>query len=300
MKTHKPLLPPLKTLPTFIAVAQHLSFTKAAKALFITHSAVSQSIRQLESFLGVKLFDRSPQKQVALTAAGREYLHHINNALNTISTATAQLRNPNEFNVLTVNVLTTLAMRWLIPRLPSFQTAYPNIDFRLSTLGRDINFIEDNVDISINYGRSTDWPELHQQKLFDDHLTLIGNASLKKENLTGTLFNHYKAIYVKAPLRQNDWKKWCRATCIKEPPKKDRIYFTNSTQALQAAISGVGIMVTHNAFIEDDLNSGQLALMSDKTVSMNENYYALCPKEKCGENKIKNFLKWLAEQTQTD
>ena len=135
MKPHKPVMPPLKALPAFIAVAKHLNFTKAADELYVTHSAISQSIRNLEDFLGVKLFNRTPNKQTMLTIQGERYFAEIHKAMNAIVAATERELGITTSKRLTVNVLMTLTMHWLIPRIPVFQVNHPNIDLRLSTLG---------------------------------------------------------------------------------------------------------------------------------------------------------------------
>ena len=297
MNAKKQSLPPLKTLPTFIAVAKHLSFSKAAGELYVTHSAVSQSIRVLEAFLGVKLFDRGPNKQVTLTEQGKQYFPEINGAIDTIVGATQRQLGISKDNRLTVNVITTLTMRWLIPRLPSFQTDYPDIDLRLSTLGREVDFTRDNIDLGIVYGHEDDWPQLYSKKLFDDQLVLVAHPKIiPKSYQLKNLINQFKSIYVDYEYRKYDWKQWCQQMGIREPKKSNRIYFQNSSLALQAAASGVGIIVTHKPFIIDDVRSGQLQLLSDTVLSLSKGYYVICPKEKFELQKVSEFCNWLAKE----
>ncbi len=297
MKPHKPVMPPLKALPAFIAVAKHLNFTKAADELYVTHSAISQSIRNLEDFLGVKLFNRTPNKQTMLTIQGERYFAEIHKAMNAIVAATERELGITTSKRLTVNVLMTLTMHWLIPRIPVFQVNHPNIDLRLSTLGLEIDFTRDNIDISITYGHKEDWPNLYSKKLFDDELVMIAsNHIIPKTYRLNTLIKQFKAIYVDSDLRKQDWKQWCKKAEIPEPEKTKRIYFQTTSQALQAVASGVGIMVTHKPFIIDDIQSGQLKQITSTTLQLSKSYYLTCPKEKLAFNKVAEFCRWLVDE----
>ena len=69
-------LPPLNAVRTFEAAARHVSFTKAADELNVTHGAVSRQVALLEEWFGVKLFRRAPS-QLALTEAGQTYYREV-------------------------------------------------------------------------------------------------------------------------------------------------------------------------------------------------------------------------------
>lgn len=290
MKKH---LPPLKSLPAFLAVAKNLSFSKAARELHVTHSAISQSVRILETFLGQQLFIRQGNK-IALTASGKEYYYAINAAVDLIAEATRQqLQMHPASNLLTVNVISTLAMRWLIARLPDFQAKHPEIDLRLSTVGsKEFDFVRDGIDVALAYGCKEDWVGFETQKIADDKLVLVGNKTHEHTPLE-KLLQTAKAIYIDAELRRSDWKLWCAKADIREPKKEDRIYFKNSAQALQAAVSGVGILVTHYLFVVDDIQQGNLSLLSKVMLSLDEKYYLIYPKNKLKLKNVESFCKWL-------
>lgn len=292
-------LPPLKSLPAFIAVARHLSFSKAAENLHVTHSAISQSIKLLEEFLGHPLFIRKSGK-VFLSDAGKAYYSAINNALGIIEEATRQQLGESADNLLTLNVSNTLTMRWLIPRLPNFAQKHPQIDLRLSTLtSEELDFTQDNIDLAIVYGYPEDWPDHIVEKLFDDKLVLVASPKLiKKIEPQEKLFKTLKAIYVTAKLRKFDWKQWCDFFDLKEPNKKQRIYFQNTAQALQAAVSGIGMIVSHEPFITDDIKSNQLIYLSKKKIPLTKSYYLIYPKKSINNKKIQTFKNWLLKQIQ--
>lgn len=292
-------LPPLKSLPAFIAVAEHLSFSQAAKTLSVTHSAISQSVKSLETFIGHRLFNREGGK-ISLTKAGQAYYTEIQAALNNIEGATQRLLGKRKLdNTLTVNVMITFSLHWLIPRLQNFQDLYPDIDLRISTIPTEINFITDHIDLEIAYGNLENYPNDYTHKLFGDQLLLTANPTLSRAKKSlDYYFKTLKAIYVTAPLRKHDWKIWCQQADIPQPISTQRIRFQSTSQAIQAAISGLGMIVTHRAFIANELKAKQLIRLSQTSASLKENYFLRCPKSHLKHKAVNDFIAWVSEQAQ--
>jgi DNA-binding transcriptional LysR family regulator len=287
-------LPPLNTLPAFIKVAENLSFSKAADALDVTHSAVSQHIRSLENFLGKKLFYREGHK-ISLTPNGKAFYHIIENAINLIADATEAQKMVENSNAFTINIPPTLMARWLIPKLSEFHKKYPKIDLRFSTLeSQYLDFKKENIDFAIVYGEEKTWAEYEKQKLSHDQLVLIGNPNFFPHHYSlETLLNKTKAMYVDTDIRRLDWKKWCQKAGVKEPKKSERVIFQNTLQALQAAQAGIGLFVTHKFFIEQELRSQELKLYSEVVVSLPEAYYLIYRTEKLSQAPYKIIYQWL-------
>lgn len=144
-------LPPLTALPAFDAAARHLSFTKAAAELNLTHGAISRAVRNLEERLGIRLFERGT-RFVRLTPAGAAYAAEVGAALDRIGAATIVATASRSAGVLNVSTSDGFAGRWLVPRLHRFHRENRDIDVRLSTSGVHADFIRDGVDITIRYG----------------------------------------------------------------------------------------------------------------------------------------------------
>ena len=86
-------------LECFLAVAEHLNFSKAAQSVALTQPAVSHQIRALEEELGTALFTRT-RKSVALTRAGLQFLGDASSILRIASTARARLSEPEAQSIL--------------------------------------------------------------------------------------------------------------------------------------------------------------------------------------------------------
>ncbi len=123
-------LPPLNALRVFDAAARHLSFTKAAEELFVTPAAVSHQVKSLEDFLGLKLFRRR-NRSLLLTKEGQNYYLDIKEIFTALNDATRKLQAHSAKGALAVSLLSSFAIQWLVPRLSSFNIAYPSIDVRI-------------------------------------------------------------------------------------------------------------------------------------------------------------------------
>lgn len=128
--TSRPL-PSLNALRAFEAVARTGRVTLAAEELSVTHSAVSRQVKALERSLGVRLFS-GPKTRLELTEAGRELQPALTEAFDQIASAVRRVRSGAEDLHVAVNA--SLSVKWLIPRLGSFQAAHPEIRLHLSEL----------------------------------------------------------------------------------------------------------------------------------------------------------------------
>jgi LysR family transcriptional regulator, glycine cleavage system transcriptional activator len=144
-------LPPLNALKAFEAAARHSSLTVAGSELGVTHGAVSRQVQTLEHWLGIKLFRRF-NRRLELTEAGQHYLAEIGPLLDRLSQASVRLREEHGLRVLRVNALSTFAIRWLIPRLSSFQRQHPYLEVRLSTSNERLDRLLESYDIAVRQG----------------------------------------------------------------------------------------------------------------------------------------------------
>ena len=151
-------LPPLNALRSFDVAAKHLSFTKAAGELNVTHSAVSHQIKALEDWLGVPLF-RRVNRGLVLTDAGQAYLKPVRDSFERLGEATRRLRIRERSGPLVVSVMPSFAAKWLMPRLRRFRERHPEIDVRIQATSQLTDFAREDVDICIRYGRGV-WPDV--------------------------------------------------------------------------------------------------------------------------------------------
>lgn len=290
-------LPPLNALRAFEAAARNLSITKAAQELHVTHAAISQQVKLLEDYLKLPLLYREGRR-IKLTNQGEVYALALGTAFSTMKQATENLFNQSDPNVITVRMPLTFTMSWFIPRMRDFQEANPDLELRLSTMPREIDFAQENIDLAIYYGNG-DWPGLHKDFLLDDCLFPVCSPRLLDQKLTlrsNKDLTAFKFIYVTADLRKKDWPLWFKAAKLSEPTKSSRLYFHDTILALQAAQAGLGVAIAHGPFVKDFLENGQLVAFSDIQLKLPDKYYLVCPESHLSAHKVKKFRSWLLNE----
>ena len=170
-------LPPLNALPSFEAVARHLSFSRAADELHVTHGAVSRAVRNLEDQLGVQLMIRAT-RSARLTPIGASYAAEIRDVLERLAAATSAATGQSS-GILSVSTIDSFAARWLMPRLFRFRQAHGDIDVRVAMSERLADFINDGIDIAIRCGGGQ-YPGLSAALLMEeDHFPVCSPQLLK-------------------------------------------------------------------------------------------------------------------------
>ena len=126
-------LPSIKALRSFIAVAHHQSFSKAAEELYVTQGAVSKQIAILEQMVGQPLLERH-LNGIELTIAGKQYLPKVIEALEIIQHATASLiQSDTQQELLTIDVTPSFASLWLLPKIEGFRRLHPQLQVKIRT-----------------------------------------------------------------------------------------------------------------------------------------------------------------------
>ncbi|MBF9003244.1 MULTISPECIES: LysR substrate-binding domain-containing protein [Vibrio] len=289
---------PLKSLYTFVAVAETGSMSKAAEVLNVSHSAVSQAIKSIESQLNQTLFSRVG-RNVELNNAGYRYYKKIAPALEQIVDATeAMLIQPNT-NRLTVNMINSLALHWWIPRVPKFQQFAPTIDIRMSNLPGQFSLEAEGVDAAIIHGVLDDWQDYYCEKLSDDQLVLVCNPDLISEDTeleVSQLLAKYPTIVVTGKRRINDWPNWCKANDVPPPKQKNNLSFVTSAQAIQATYRQLGMFVTHKIFVQEDLEQGGLISLGSAVKHPTQGFYFTCLPEKLKLESVLTLRSWLRHE----
>ena len=142
-------LPPLNWLRAFEAAARHLSITRAGEELSVTQAAVSQQVKSLEEYLGIPVFKRARQRRFdrgrsGVSASSRRLLRSLN--------PECECLQRNAEGTLTLRVGSSFAPQWLMPRLGRFHSRNPDIDIRLTTVDKEVDFSRDDVDAEIRFG----------------------------------------------------------------------------------------------------------------------------------------------------
>jgi LysR family transcriptional regulator, glycine cleavage system transcriptional activator len=288
---------PLHALRAFEAAARHLSFAEAANELHLTPSAISHQIRQLEERLGRRLFERR-HRGLELTPLGLMYFPLVRSAFEQLEQATALIGGMgiDQRRTLTISCTPSFAMSWLIARLPSFQAAHPEIEVRLDTSTRIVDFKRDGVDVGIRFGRGT-WPGVVAERLFTETLFPVCAPALlaAKGGVAGPAdITRFTLIHIMPYV--DDWRLWLTAAGVSgiDPERGPR--FDSSMPAYKAAEEGLGMAIGRGLVLEEALASGRLVAPFDIRLASRHAYYFACAEGAEEVHKIAMFRRWLLAQ----
>ncbi len=292
-------LPPLNAIRAFEAAARHLSFTKAAKELFVTQAAVSHQIKALETALGVQLFRRF-NRRLMLTDAGQAYLPPLREALDGIAAATERLRAAEETGALKVSVLPSFAAKWLLPRLSRFRERHPEFDVQVSANSALVDFARDQVDIAIRYGFGR-YPDHEVEFFMGDRIFPVCSPRLLAEGpplQEPRDLRHHTLLHDADALatESESWRVWLEAAGVADVDASRGPGFSDSSMLLQAAIDGQGVALGRSALAALDLEAGRLVQPFGPSIPSNLNYFIVTPQGGGERPKARLFHDWLLEE----
>ena len=235
---------PLNGLRAFEAAARHASLTKAAIELNVTPAALGHQVKALEERLGTTLFHRLP-RGLALTDEGQALLPVLKDSFDRMAAALARFDGRGR-ELLSVGAVGSFAIAWLLPRLPAFEAAHPEVDLRLSTNNNRVDIAEEGLDFAIRFGDGA-WHGTDAVPLFPAPLTVLCStevaARLKTPaDLAGeTLLRSY---------RSDEWPAWFAAAGVAETPPLTGPVFDSAALMVEAALAGQGIALAPAVLFE--------------------------------------------------
>jgi LysR family glycine cleavage system transcriptional activator len=297
------ILPGTRALRTFEAAARHLNFTRAADEVGLTPAAVSYQIKEIEDQLGIVLFART-SRSIQLTPAGAVLFEATTNALETLQRAAGRARRiARNSNQLRLTVGPRFATHWLLPRLPQFKAAHPELELTFDITDQVRDFDRDDVDVAIRFG-SGSYAGARSHRLFDAVVaavcspTLLANAPALEA--PGDLFGH-TLCYVNCKVNDIDWpnwRMWMEAAGVRDFDDSQCVAFADSSHVVQAILDGNAVGLVELAMIAGDIARGRLVKLFDIGLSPAPGYaYHLVYPESSGEDpRVVAFREWMLEE----
>ncbi len=279
----------MTSLRAFEAAARHLSFTRAAAELSVTQAAVSHQIKALEEHLGVRLFQRS-SRGLLLTDQGQRYFPDVQRAFELLRDATARVADDST-GLFTISTLASFAARWLVPRLGRFTALHPEIDLRLMTGQRLVDFARDQVDAAIRYG-SGDYAGLHATRLMTEEVfPVCSPALLERAPLASPHDLRHHALLHDHGV--DEWEAWLAAAGVHGIEAGHGHWYRDSSLLLQAAVAGQGVALGRSVLADDDLAAGRLVRPFSLSMPSEYAYFFVCPDYSAEQPRIRAFRDWL-------
>jgi LysR family transcriptional regulator of beta-lactamase len=277
---------PLNAMRAFEAAARHLSFTRAALELHVTQNAVSAQVKNLEARLGMPLFRRLP-RGLALTDEGQALLPLLSDSFERMQAVMAQFEGGLHRQVLTLAVVGTFAVGWLLPRLPAFQREFPGVDLRLLTNNNRVDLAAEGLDYAIRFGDGA-WHGTDALPLIEPPLSpactpaIASRLRVPADLARETLLRSY---------RTDEWTRWFAAAQAAPPLPRGAI-FDSSIAMAEAAAQGAGVALLPIAMFGDALRSERLVQPFDIGVTLGR-YWLTRLKSRPVSAAMRTFADWL-------
>ncbi len=283
----------LTALHAFEAAARHASYSHAADELHVTHSAVSQQIRSLESTLGVSLFERQG-RQMLLTKEGMLLLRRIQPALRQIGRAMSEVGVLKRAPEITVTTLQSFANRWLLPRLGKFQKLHPHVAVHIRA-SSDLKDLERaGVDIAIRYGRGN-WKGCDAELMLEEWVFPVCSPTFNKGRLPKTIAS-LKRYRILRDDCQTEWNAWSKQANIETADFMHETTYSDSNLMLGAAIAGQGIAIGRSTLVSADLAAGRLVRVFDLMAPAPNAYYLVTASGRRKSPHLLAFEQWLRQE----
>jgi LysR family transcriptional regulator, glycine cleavage system transcriptional activator len=295
MTRNKPVrLPPLPSLRAFEAVARLKSVRDAAQELGLTPSAVSHQLRNLEDHLGVALFNRGNQS-IELTDTGAQFAVYAERAFRELRQGVAALRSNLDSNVLRVSVAPLFAMEILLPALPDFERACPDLQLRLDVGESLADLDTESIDAAIRIGVEPTNSVFHEMLLEVRWAPVCAPRLLQGPNA----LRNPSDLGAHALIESNEnndsspWQMWLDAAGLADLKPANKLRFDTFLGTLQATESGLGVTVAPLSIVARHFAEGRLAMPFALTIPSPWSYRLVCRRGQERQPKVDRFRRWL-------
>ncbi len=281
----------MRALRAFIAAARRQSFRLAADDLFLTASAVSHQIKQLEGELGVQLFTRRP-RALRLTDAGRSLLEDLLPILEDLDTVIERNSERAAGSPLRLSVQPFFASELLVPRLSEFLEHYPDITVSVDTIDDDTGILDKSADCSIRLFEAPPGDAQHD-RLFPLRLIPVGSPAVydRIRVVSGRIVSDLTLIVHNA--RPKAWRRWQRSSGITLPRHARTVRLDSMIAVARAAEKGIGAALMPARMCSLWLESGTLVPLFDHELELKEAYFLVSRTGESPRADAEVFRQWM-------
>ncbi|SNR63491.1 LysR family transcriptional regulator [Puniceibacterium sediminis] len=282
-------LPSLSSLRAFSAYAETGSVTRAGALLNVSHAAISQQLRSLETHLGLALLDRSA-RALSLTTEGQQLADALAEGFGRIAQVIDALTGADADRPLHVATTPSFAAHWLMPRLAGFRAVHPGIDIMINPSPKMTNPTPGGVDVALRFGLGH-WPGLDAELLTCSPVVVVAAPSL-----VGDLDPKGPEDLLDFPWLQelgtSESSLWLAGREVTGLRTKGVIHVPGNL-VLDGARSGQGVAISTRISVEEDLRSGRLRLLFEES---DENGYHIVTAPGVMRPPLRDFVTWLRRQ----
>ena len=292
-------------LQVFACAARHLSFTRCAEELHVTPGAISQQMRQLEERLGFALFHRVA-RGLELTAEGQRLAIVANEVHSRIDDELRLLHSGRIGGVFKLRCIPSFLSKWLMPRLPQLESAFPDIQLRIVAEDSSGSLRDDDFDLAIDLNDGS-YPGLMTTSLLEEELFPVCSPALQngKPPLdTPSQLVHYPLLHDITAWRGSyeyaEWEFYLNAIGAAGIDVRRGHTFNRNHLTIEAAIMGMGVAIARKALITTELEEGSLIVPFGHPIAARKKYVLVYREGALQTPARRAVHDWLVEQAGTD
>jgi DNA-binding transcriptional LysR family regulator len=279
------ILGPLRVLD---AVHRAGGVGRAAERLHVTPGAVSHQLRALEAALDTRLC-RKTGREAVLTPSGLQLALRVAELFDRVEEAVDEARSLGKARRIRLKVIPSFAIKWLMPRLAGFYALHADIDLEVATVTRADDVGLDDADFVVRRGHGR-WPGTHAERLFDDVLVPACSPALAAAIRSPRDVLAHKLLH--SMIAPTSWDAWLAAAGL--PTEQARLLpLANAALCLQAAVQGVGIALTQQAYMWDEIERGVLVNPLPTALRSGEGYYLVSAPGTMDLRPYADFSAWV-------
>ena len=285
-------LPSITALQAFESAARLGSFTRAAEELNLAQSAISRQVRGLEDHLGARLFDLIRQR-IVLTQAGRSFVEEVRPVLANLRVSCARVSaHADGVQLIEMATLPTFCSRWLIPRLPGYYAQNPRASISFTSKFDPFSFDAEPFDLAIHFGKP-DWPDATMHHLFDERMVAICSPAFRQKHRIRSNKDLAAAPLLHLSLRRTAWPDWCEQFSMPTVNAFRGRLYDQFSMLTEAAAAGLGAALVPELFVEEELRTGKLVIVSQSAIESDSGYYLAIPENRPTAPAVDSLRDWL-------
>lgn len=292
---------PLNALRAFATVYAAGGVRPAARALGVSHSSISRYLGELERWIGVALVQPTAGRRgTTFTPQGDMLGKATVASLGEIARVAESLREVRSDTAVAVATSPSLAVRWLLPRLPAFEAAHRGIDVSVIVDQRIQDLATTAADLAIRSGDGR-WPDVRSEPLMTEALYPVMSPTLYARAGRPTrpaALARLRLLHDRDP--RATWDAWRAAHGPAALDVRRGPRFTSSDLVLRAALQGQGVALARHRLADDDVAAGLLVRpFGALQVDLGTEYWIALPTHLHPRPATTTFVRWLLEQTDT-
>ncbi|MEQ5869019.1 LysR family transcriptional regulator [Sagittula sp. NFXS13] len=291
---HRPL-PPLTALRALEALDRLGSATEVAEEMNLTQSAVSRQLKTLEEQLDAPLFLRD-RRALRLTPQAETYAQVVRESLDSLTEGALALRLDPAAGSLRLAILPSFGMHWLVPRLPDFARAHPDVTINMTTRLKPFNFASEPFDAAIHFG-TRQWSATQSLRLMDEAVQPLASPLLVPEPITPAALADMPLLHIQS--RPRAWTHWFEIQGLR-PARLPGTSFDQFPTIAQAAAHGLGVALLPDFLSTQDRSAGRLVPATNLPSVHLGRYDLVWPTDRPMPPALRLFRDWLAQIVASD